>query len=88
LSKLRAQIDVIDDKIVQMMGKRMNIADNIGILKKEHNVAILQVKRWNEILGRMILAGENNKLSEEFVLRLYKAIHQESIGHQKKIFNE
>ena len=88
LSKLRAQIDVIDDKIVQMMGKRMKIADNIGELKKEHNVAILQVKRWNEILGRMILAGEHNKLSEEFILRLYKAIHQESIGHQKKIFNE
>lgn len=87
LSTLRTQIDVIDNKIVEMMGKRMKIADNIGLLKKENNVAILQVKRWNEVLGRMILEGEQNGLSEEFVLRMYKAIHQESINHQKKVID-
>jgi chorismate mutase len=88
LNTLRTQIDVIDNKIVEMMGKRMKIADSIGLLKKDHNVAILQVKRWNEVLGRMILRGEENKLSEEFVLKLYKAIHQESINHQQKVFTE
>ncbi|WP_203294181.1 bifunctional 3-deoxy-7-phosphoheptulonate synthase/chorismate mutase type II [Luteirhabdus pelagi] len=87
LNTLRTQIDVIDNKIVEMLGKRMTIADAIGELKKEHNVAILQVKRWNEVLGRMILKGEESKLSEEFILRLYKAIHQESINHQKKIIH-
>ena len=65
----------------------MQIADKIGALKKEKNVAILQTKRWNEILGKMILEGEENNLSEEFVLRIFKAIHQESINHQKKIIN-
>lgn len=87
LNTLRTQIDVIDNKIVEMMGKRMKIADGIGGLKKEHNVAILQRKRWNEVLGRMILRGEESELSEEFILKLYKAIHQESINHQKKIMN-
>jgi hypothetical protein len=28
------------------------------------------------------------KLSEEFVLKLFKAIHQESINHQEKIVNK
>ncbi|RDK84250.1 bifunctional 3-deoxy-7-phosphoheptulonate synthase/chorismate mutase type II [Marinirhabdus gelatinilytica] len=88
LNTLRTQIDVIDNKIVEMMGKRMKIADTIGGLKKQHNVAILQRKRWNEVLGRMILRGEETDLSEEFVLKLYKAIHQESINHQKKIIND
>jgi len=88
LNTLRTQIDVIDNKLVEMLGKRMKIADSIGALKKKNNVAILQNKRWNEILGKMILEGEENQLSEEFMLRIYKAIHQESINHQKKIFNE
>jgi chorismate mutase len=35
----------------------------------------------------MILEGEQNKLSEEFILRVFKAIHQESINHQEKIMN-
>ncbi len=87
LNTYRTQIDVIDNKIVEMLGKRMQIADKIGAIKKQNNVAILQNKRWNEVLGRMILDGETNNLSEEFMLRIYKAIHQESINHQKKIVN-
>jgi chorismate mutase len=87
LNTLRTQIDVIDHQLIEMLGKRMKVADEIGALKKEKNVAILQSRRWNEILGKMILEGEENNLSEEFVLKVFKAIHQESINHQKKIIS-
>ena len=87
LTTLRTQIDVIDHQLIGTLGKRMKVSDEIGQLKKEKNVAILQTKRWNEILGSMILEGSNKGLSEEFVLRMFKAIHQESINHQKKVIN-
>ncbi len=85
LNTLRTQIDVVDHQLIEMLGKRMRVADSIGELKKSKNVAILQTKRWNEILGKMILEGESQNLSEEFVLKIFKAIHQESINHQEKI---
>lgn len=85
LATLRTKIDVIDNQLLEILGKRMRIADAIGKLKRDNNVAILQSKRWNEILGKMILEGEEHQLSEEFILRIYKAIHQESINHQKKV---
>ncbi len=85
LNNLRAQIDVIDNQIIETLGKRMKVADAIGGLKKQRNVAVLQTNRWNSILGNMILEGESKGLSEEFVLRMFKAIHQESINHQEKI---
>ena len=88
LENLRAQINVVDSQLIEMLGKRMKVADEIGKLKKEKNVAVLQTKRWNEILGNMILEGENRGLSEEFVLKMFKAIHQESINHQEKIINQ
>ena len=84
----RAYIDELDTKLIEILGKRMKLAEKIGQLKKEKNVAILQNKRWNEILGRMILDGENKGLNEDFILRIYKAIHQESIAHQEKIINK
>jgi chorismate mutase len=87
MNKKRTQIDVFDTKIVEILGKRMMIAEEIGLLKKEKNVAILQNKRWNEVLNKMISEGENKGLSEEFILKLFKAIHQESISHQEKIIN-
>jgi chorismate mutase len=30
----------------------MKVADEIGLVKKEANVAVLQNKRWNEILEK------------------------------------
>jgi chorismate mutase len=70
-----------------MLSERMNISTEIGKVKKSQNVAILQTGRWNEILGKMILEGEQLGLSEEFVLRIFKAIHQESINKQAKILD-
>lgn len=87
MAGLRAQIDVIDNQLIETMGKRMKISDSIGELKKKKNVAVLQTNRWNAILGNMILEGEQRGLSEEFVLRMFKAIHQESINHQERIIN-
>jgi chorismate mutase len=87
LNNLRTQIDVIDNQLIELLGKRMKVADGIGQLKKQKNVAVLQSKRWNEILGKMVLEGDEKGLSEEFILRLFKAIHQESINHQEKIIN-
>ena len=81
LNTLRTQIDVIDHGILETLGKRMKVAVSIGELKKKKNVAVLQTKRWNEILGNMILEGEKKGLSEEFVLKMFKAIHQESINN-------
>ena len=87
LDNLRAQINVADAQLLETLGKRMKTADQIGALKKDKNVAVLQSKRWNEILGNMILEGESKGLSEEFVLKMFKAIHQESINHQEKVIN-
>ncbi len=87
LEKLRMQIDEYDTKLIEILGKRMRIADDIGIIKKENNVAILQSRRWKAILEKMKEEGSEESLGEDFILRLFRAIHQESISHQEKIIN-
>ena len=85
LGNLRSRIDIIDEQLLDLLKKRMDIADEIGGLKKTNNVAILQNTRWHEILGKMILEGEQRNLSEEFVIQVFKAIHQESINRQERV---
>lgn len=85
LGNLRSRIDIIDEQLLDLLKKRMDIADEIGALKKTNNVAILQNTRWHEILGKMILEGEQRNLSEEFVIQVFKAIHQESINRQERV---
>ena len=87
LDSFRQKIDNSDQLLLEILGKRMDVAEKIGLLKKSNNVAVLQNKRWNEILGKMIIDGESHGLSEEFILKIFKAIHQESINHQQNILN-
>ena len=42
LSNLRTQIDVVDNQLIELLGKRMKIADNIGFLKKEEMKTIIR----------------------------------------------
>ncbi|MEL1243668.1 bifunctional 3-deoxy-7-phosphoheptulonate synthase/chorismate mutase type II [Flavobacterium sp. DGU11] len=87
IEKLRLRIDEYDSKLIQVLGERMRIADEIGMLKKENNVSVLQGKRWKEVLENMRTEGLPQNLGEEFILKLFRAIHQESIVHQEKIIN-
>jgi chorismate mutase len=84
---LRANIDIADAKLLEILGNRMKVSEQIGALKKSKNVAVLQNKRWSEILERMIANGQEKGLSKEFISSIFKAIHQESITHQEKIIN-
>jgi chorismate mutase len=85
LRNLRLHIDAYDVKLLDILGNRMQIASEIGVLKKENNVAVLQQDRWNALLEKMIQAGNEKDLSQEFILRIFKAIHQESIHHQEQV---
>jgi chorismate mutase len=87
LEKLREQINHIDDELLQLLGQRMNIADQIGAFKKNNKVTILQTNRWNEIIERTVTKGENLGLGAEFVRSYLEAIHLESIRHQNIVMN-
>lgn len=87
LEKFRLRIDEYDSKLIQVLGERMRIADEIGALKKENNVSVLQSNRWKQVLENMRSEGLPENLGDEFILKLFRAIHQESIVHQERIIN-
>ena len=50
LSALRAQIDLVDAGIVEALARRMEISRQIGRLKKENNISIMQAERWDVVM--------------------------------------
>ncbi|KAF0240417.1 MAG: chorismate [Chitinophagaceae bacterium] len=87
MDKMRSQINHLDDELMQLLGQRMKVADQIGQYKKDNNITILQTTRWNEILERAFVKGANLGLSKEFITKYFDAVHMESINHQNKIMN-
>jgi chorismate mutase len=88
LDSLRHQIDDVDEQLLQLLGSRMKLAEQIGEYKKRNNISIFQPSRWNEILEHSVQKGKSLGLSESLVAVVLRAIHQESILHQERIMNE
>lgn len=88
LEELRHEIDKYDDRLVELFELRMAVARKIGLYKKQNNITILQASRWDEILKHRIEQAAQKGLSEEFIIKVFRAIHEESINHQTKVMNE
>jgi len=88
LKQLRIQIDDLDIELLDVLKRRMDLVEKIGVHKKENEVTILQNNRWIEMLKSRVKYGEENGLSELFIQQLLKAIHQESIDKQNSVMNK
>ena len=88
LMTLRDQIDSLDGEILQLLAERMSVAENIGRIKRENDVRILQSLRWESIAERTLARSASLGLSIEFLQTLLDAIHVESINHQNEVMNK
>ena len=88
IDELRAKIDVIDNDLLDLLASRMKVSDEIGKYKKQNNITILQPGRWDSILGKVFEKGTAKGLDNEFLEKVFKAMHQASIDRQTAIMNE
>ncbi len=84
IKELRHEVDHLDENLIQLLGKRMEIAEKMGDLKRRNNISVFQPHRWEEIINSRRTAGEENGLSGEFVFQLFQVIHEEAIRHQEE----
>ncbi|WDF70139.1 chorismate mutase [Sphingobacterium oryzagri] len=87
LAELRKQIDKLDDAILQQIGDRMKIAEKIGEYKRDNNVTILQVNRWDEIVEKRLQLAKALTISEDFASKFLELLHNESIRKQNAVMN-
>ena len=85
LASFREQINQLDAEVMQLLGRRMAVAEKIGQYKKENDITILQTSRWNEVLERALRQGTSVGLTNEFVEQYLAAVHLESISRQNKV---
>lgn len=88
MAQLRVEIDNIDDAIFKQISERLKLVDKIGQHKKEHNIAILQVERWNQIISDRLKLGKSLGFDEDFTKTLLEQLHKASIRRQTAILNK
>lgn len=88
LEALREKIDHLDQELIETLATRSKLVEQIGEYKKENNVTIFQLERWNEIMQTRPEWGKQSNLYPDFIRELYAIIHNESIRVQTEIMNK
>jgi chorismate mutase len=85
MEKLRAQIDIIDQTILELIGDRHTISNRIGEIKKDMNLKILNPVREKELLENLKLKARSLNLDEKHVEEVWTEIMRESKRVQKHV---
>ncbi len=83
LSKLRQEIDKIDEKIIENIAKRRQISAKIGKYKQLNKLPITQKKREKEVLRQRIKEAEKKNIKKKLTKRLFQLIFRDSRKLQK-----
>ncbi len=85
LEELRNRIDSIDHQLIGLLASRMRISEEMGEFKCRNGVTVFQLERWLEILQSRTQHGITEGLDREFVGRVIRIIHEESIRCQDEV---
>ena len=86
LKDYRGELNDIDQDLIELLKKRMDISEQIGLYKKDLNMVIFQKSIWENAFKQNVKSALKSDLSEDFASELFKIIHQESIVKQSNIF--
>ncbi|MFJ6610271.1 chorismate mutase family protein [Streptomyces sp. NPDC091289] len=78
IEDLRAQLDAIDERLLQELRNRIELCVEIGHFKRERNVPMMQPHRIGIVQARAARFGDQHGIDQEFLRRLYELIIEET----------
>ncbi len=84
ISPLRKKIDEIDEQILRLLKERVDICENIGIIKQEQGIPVKDRHRENEQYTRMTEIASKLGLNPQEVRAVYQGIIAMSIRAQHR----
>ena len=88
LEQLRQKIDLLDGQLIELLSDRFQIIKQVGEYKREHNLAVFQPGRWQDVMDSRIKSGTKRGMTEKFMKSLLFSIHEESVKKQEAQLKE
>lgn len=85
ISEYRLHIDSLDNRIIELLAERMEVAREIGEYKLKHDMAVVQHDRYNEMLMAVEMRAETMGLTKSFIHQIFRTIHEESVRLQMQL---
>ncbi len=82
IARVRAEISRVDARIIEDLAERMRWVEEIGQLKHEHKIPVLQINRWETLLENHIAKAETAGLNAGFIKAIFEIIHAQAVKRQ------
>lgn len=83
LSTLRSEVDQLDRRLLELIATRMEVVRQIGDVKDELGMEVVQDMRWQQVVRSRLERGNALGLSGDFLAQYLEALHQEAIAQQR-----
>jgi chorismate mutase len=87
ISDWRKKIDELDRDLVRLLNERARCAVEIGKIKRQNGLPILEPSREQEVMQQAFGANEG-PLTDEAIQRVLERVVEEGKALQKRVFEE
>jgi chorismate mutase-like protein len=78
LNSYRKQLDQLDEQIVELIGRRFGICQEVARVKKAEGILMMQPDRVEAVKQKAVERARACGVDEEFITRLYRLIIDEA----------
>jgi chorismate mutase len=83
IEKYRNEIDDLNKKIVDLLGKRMDLARKIGKIKRKEGIQVRDYEREHQVLTAIREYARLHDLPEKYIEQVFELIIKASREEQK-----
>ncbi len=84
ITDIRKKIDEVDEEILALFLKRMDLSEDVAAYKNEHKQPILNKQREREILTKVMMAAGDR---ERYAYKLFSTLFELSRSRQAELFD-
>lgn len=88
LDSLRKQIDNVDEKIIELIGQRMKLVQEVGKVKRKAGIQPLDNKRWKFVLHSRLDNAKKRQLEIKYIKLFFEIIHEYALEIENKLINK
>jgi len=85
LDQYRAEINALDDQIVDLLARRFQVCHKVAAFKKERAMAVRLANRIEAVKCRNAERGAKGGLDPEFVMALYGLIIEQACREEEAL---
>ncbi|NMH59438.1 prephenate dehydratase [Alteromonas ponticola] len=88
LDALREKITEVDQQLIQLFAQRRTLTNQVAETKIKHHIPVRDVHREEQLLVRLIKAGQQAGLDAHYVTQLFHVIIEDSVLNQQAMLAE